>query len=305
MPETYELIRGDGLLQASSSRNIENGRTLFNVGGCASCHMSPNQAERTLLGGGMALKTAFGVFYPPNISSDPKDGIGNWQENDFIRAMRDGLSPDGRHYYPAFPYTSYRHMNPDDIADLFAYLKTLPAASGKIRSHDLAFPFNVRRALGIWKLAFLNGTVISNDGPHAPEQKSPNEDDSGTPNETARGRYLVEGPGHCAECHSPRNILGAIIDSQRFAGGPDAEGKGWVPNITPKGRAVESWSENEIAELLKTGFTPDYDAVGGAMGHVVQNTAKLSDEDRDAMADYLKSLPPRIGPEKPEKAGIP
>ena len=288
-PAVYEALRGDGQLTASSStRDLERGKTLFTVGGCASCHMTPDQPDRTRLGGGLVLKTQFGNFNPPNISSDAKDGIGAWSEHDFIRAMREGISPDGRHYYPAFPYTSYRHMNPDDLADLFAYLKTLPGVEGRAPQHDLPFPFNIRRALGVWKLAFLNGSVV-------PSKGSPLE----------QGRYLVEGPGHCAECHSPRNLLGAIRDELRYSGAPDAEGRGWVSNITPHERGIGAWSQDEIVELLKTGFTPEFDAVGGSMVDVVKNTSQLTDDDRKAMAEYLKSLPPRAGLDKPAKAATP
>lgn len=285
-PAAYEFLKGDGQLSATSStRNIDRGKTLFAVGGCASCHMSPAQPDRTHLGGGLVLRTQFGNFNPPNISPNINDGIGAWSEDDFIRAMREGISPDGRHYYPAFPYTSYRHMNPDDLADLFAYLKTLTSIQGRAPQHDLSFPFNIRRALGLWKLLYLNGTVV-------PSAATPLE----------HGRYLVEGPGHCAECHSPRSLLGAQRNDLRFSGAPDAEGRGWVSNITPHERGIGTWSRDEIAELLKTGFTPDFDAVGGSMVDVVKNTSQLADEDRLAMAEYLKSLPPLAGLERPEKA---
>ena len=116
-----------------------------------------------------------------------------------------------------------------------------------------------------------------------------------------RGAYLVEGPGHCAECHSPRDIFGGLIPGRRFAGGVDAEGKGWVPNITPHADGLAKWSEKDIAYLLETGTTPDYDSVGSTMADVAANTAKLSPEDRAAMAAYLKSLPPRPGKNPQEK----
>lgn len=281
----FERLKADGQTLTSAPRNLENGKTLFAVGGCASCHMTPGQPARDVLGGGLALKTAFGTFYPPNISTDPENGLGKWSEADFIRALREGISPQGAHYYPAFPYTSYSRMTPDEVADLFAYIKTLPAASGKAPPHDLAFPFNIRRTLGVWKMLFMSNPTKTAEAAQTASWE--------------RGRHLVEGPGHCAECHSPRNLLGGIIASQRFAGGPDAEMKGWVPNITPAGEGVSDWTADDFAELLKTGFTPTFDAVGGSMADVVKNTAQLSDADRAAMAEYLKSLPPTIGPAKP------
>jgi mono/diheme cytochrome c family protein len=265
--------------------NRANGKVMLFAGGCSSCHASPGQDDHSKLGGGLALQSPFGTFYAPNISPDPNDGIGRWSEADFINALWKGTSPDGRHYYPALPYTSYQRITLDDARDLFAYLKTLPAVQGKVRDHDVPFPFNIRRALGGWKFLFLDGEQFRTD----PSQSA----------EWNRGAYLVNGPGHCAECHSPRNILGAIKAAQRFAGGPGLEGKGWVPNITQKGLA--DYSVKDIAYLLETGQMPDGDSVGGGMTAVVRNTLQLPPQDREAMAVYLKSLPPVDGPTPPRK----
>ncbi len=265
--------------------NPANGETIFNVGGCASCHAIPNQPDRTRLGGGLALASPFGTFYAPNISPDPNDGIGKWSETDFVRAVMKGISPEGTHYFPAFPYTSYAHAKSDDVRDLFAYLKTLPAVAGKVRDHDLPFPFNIRRNVGIWKLLFFDDRLFIPDQSRPPSWN--------------RGAYLVNSFGHCAECHSPRNLLGGIIASQRFAGGPDPEGKGWVPNITRKG--TSDWSQKDISYFLETGQTPDGDSAGGSMVPVIKNISQLSATDRDAIAEYIKSLPPVEGPPKPLK----
>jgi len=264
--------------------DLQNGQTMFYAGGCASCHATPNQEEKTRLGGGMALKTMFGTFYPPNISSDPRDGIGAWTEANFVTAMRKGTSPDGRHYYPAFPYASYQHMRAEDVRDLFAYLRTLPAVAGKVRDHDLPIPFKLRRAIGGWKFLFLDGQPFSADTSKSPQWN--------------RGAYLVNGPGHCAECHSPRNFLGGIIARQRFAGGPNPEGgEGRVPNITQAG--IGDYSQEDIERVLETGDLPDGDSVAGPMAKVVSNTSKLSPQDRAAIAVYVKSLPPIAGPKEP------
>ncbi len=265
--------------------SLANGRTMFFAGGCASCHATPQQDDKTRLGGGFALKSPFGTFHVPNISSDPSDGIGGWSEAQFVTAMTKGTSPDGRHYYPAFPYASYTHMRFEDLRDLFAFLKTLPAVQGTVRGHDLPFPFNIRRAVGGWKLLFLDDTPFRGD--------------PGKSAEWNRGAYLVNGPGHCAECHSPRNALGGIIAGQRFAGGPNPEGEGFIPNITQKN--LGDYSEKDIAYILETGQMPDGDSVGGQMAAVVRNTGQLSPEDRNAIALYVKSLPPVEGPKKPEK----
>ena len=277
--------RALALTVPASKPNLANGEVIFNAGGCASCHAVPNQPDRLKLGGGLAIPSPFGTFYAPNISPDPTDGIGRWSEADFVGAVTRGVSPAGAHYFPAFPYTSYAHARPDDVRDLFAYLKTLAPVSGKVRDHDLPFPFNIRRNVGIWKLLFFD------DKPFAPD-----------PSRSAawnRGAYLANSFGHCAECHSPRNFLGGIISAQRFAGGPNPEGEGWVPNITEKG--LSDWSEKDIAYFLETGQTPDGDSAGGSMTRVIKNISQLPETDRNAIADYVKSLPPVEGPPRPKK----
>ncbi|MCK1499382.1 MULTISPECIES: cytochrome c [unclassified Bradyrhizobium] len=265
--------------------DLANGQVMFNAGGCASCHAVPDQPDRLRLGGGVAIKSPFGTFYAPNISSDPTDGIGKWSEAEFVNAVMHGVSPDGQHYFPAFPYTSYQHARREDVLDLFAYLKTLPAVAGKVRDHDVPFPFNIRRNVGIWKFLFLDGKPFVADSAKSPQWN--------------RGAYLVNSFGHCAECHSPRNGLGGITAAQRFAGGPNPEGEGWVPNITQKG--LGEWSAKDIAYFLKTGELLDGDSVGGAMTRVIKNTSQLPDDDLAAMADYLKSLPPVDGPPRPKR----
>jgi mono/diheme cytochrome c family protein len=262
-----------------------HGETIFNIGGCASCHAVPNQPDRLKLGGGLPIPSPFGTFYAPNISPDPNDGIGRWSEADFVNAVTKGVSPGGTHYFPAFPYTSYTHATVRDVRDLFAYVKTLVPVSGKVRDHDLPFPFDIRRNVGIWKLLFFDGGLIIPDQSRSPQWN--------------RGAYLVNSFGHCAECHSPRNFLGGIVESQRFAGGPDPEGQGFVPNLTQKG--LSDWSAKDISYFLESGLTPDGDSAGGPMARVIKNTSQLKDADRAAIADYLKSLPPVEGPPKPKK----
>jgi len=266
--------------------DLANGLITFNAGGCSSCHAAPGQPDRLKLGGGLAIPSPFGTFYAPNISPDPVDGIGRWTEAEFVNAVTRGISPAGFHYFPAFPYTSYQHAKVEDIRDLFAYLKTLGPVSGKVRDHDLPFPFNIRRNIGIWKLLFLDGTPFVPDAARSAQWN--------------RGAYLVGGLGHCAECHSVRNFLGGIIAAQRFAGAPNPEGEGWVPNITQKG--LGDWSAKDVAYFLETGEMPDGDSAGGSMVRVIRNVSQLGPEDRAAIAEYLKSLPPVDGPPRPNKA---
>ena len=276
--------------------DLGNGKTMFNIGGCASCHAvpdkDPDKINLAQLGGGLVLESGFGSFTVPNISPDPADGIGAWSEADFVTALWDGTAPGGEHLYPAFPYTAYRLMKLDDVRDLFAYLKTLPPVKNKPGDHHLTFPFDIRRLLGAWKMLYLK------DGPFKPDlTKSA---------QWNRGAYLVNGPGHCAECHSPRDALGGIIDSERFAGGPTLDGKGWVPNITPAGLGHGplgdvTWTEKDIASFLGDGMTPVGDFAGAEMADVILGTSQLSAQDRKAIASYIAALPPRQGPKPPPK----
>ena len=279
-------VTGVSVTEPAHTPNLANGQIIFNAGGCSSCHAVPGQPDRLKLGGGLGLTSPFGTFYVPNISPDPADGIGRWTEPQFVNAVMRGVSPSGTHYFPAFPYTTYAHAKPDDISDLFAYLKTLAPVQGKVRDHDVPFPFNIRRNIGIWKLLFMDHKPFVPDATHSAQWN--------------RGAYLVNSLGHCAECHSPRNFLGGIVAAQRFAGGPDPEGKGWVPNITQKG--LSDWSEKDIAYFLESGQTPDGDSAGGSMVSVIRNISQLSEADRAAIANYIKSLPPVDGPPKPKKA---
>jgi mono/diheme cytochrome c family protein len=267
--------------------DLVNGETLFWAGGCASCHAAPGARgdAKLMLAGGVELETPFGTFRAPNISPDADTGIGAWRPIEFVNAMRNGVSPAGSHYYPAFPYANYRRMPIEDLIDLKAFLDTLPKSPNRVADHDLAFPFTVRRGLGLWKLLYLTGEPFSLE-----------ETRSGTP---GRGRYLVEGPGHCSACHSPRGIFGGTIAERHLGGAPAFEGKsgegqraGSIPNITPHADGIGSWSESDIAYSLESGMDPDFDSFGGSMVAVQQNMAKLSPEDRAAIAKYLKSVPP-------------
>ena len=266
-------IDADTAAAVSAPGDAAAGKIVFYAGGCDSCHASPGQPDPLRLAGGLALKTPFGSFYPPNISPDAKDGIGAWSAVDFANALLEGVSPSGTHLYPAFPYTSYRRMTSKDVRDLFAYMKTLPPVAGRPPPTSLAFPFDLRRGVGLWKLWYL--------GPVG------NLDSAGKTESWRLGRYLVQGPGHCAECHSPRDILGGIIATKRLTGGPMPDGKGKAPSLMAS--ALADWSKADIAEALSSGFTPGGDSLGGAMAGVVRNTAQLPTSYREAIAEYLKS----------------
>jgi mono/diheme cytochrome c family protein len=261
--------------------DASRGETWFWAGGCASCHAADKAEgeERLKLGGGRVLATDFGRFVAPNISPHPEDGIGDWSAADFANAMLRGVSPDGRHLYPAFPYASFIRMQPQDVADLWAYLRTLPPVEGRAGPNELRFPYGFRRGVGLWKLAFLrDGPVVEIDGADPA---------------VARGQYLVEGPGHCGECHTPRNFAGAMDRSRWLAGAPNPEGRGRIPDITSGEGGIGGWSVEDLAYFFETGFTPDFDTAGGSMAEVVSGLAMLEPADREAMAAYLRAVPPQ------------
>ncbi|WIW46867.1 cytochrome c [Bradyrhizobium sp. 62B] len=258
----------------------ERGKLVFAAGDCASCHASPGQSDRLRLGGGIALASPYGTFRAPNISPDRIDGIGNWTAEDLANALLRGVSPDGRHYYPVFPYVSFTHMRPEEVRDLLAYLRTLPAVKGRPPDHEINPIFRIRRFVGFWKMLYFK------PGPIVPD---PAGDEKWN-----RGRYLVEALAHCAECHSSRDMLGGIRPSTRYAGGQDPVGTGFYPNITAA--RLGNWSEAQLAAMLKTGITPNHGRVGSSMADVVTNLAMLPDSDREAIAAFVKSLPSRPTP---------
>jgi mono/diheme cytochrome c family protein len=270
----------DLVLAEAASGDAVRGERIFWAGGCASCHARAKSqgAAQLELVGGVKLKTPFGTFVAPNISQDPNDGIGGWSSADFANAMLKGVTPGGSHLYPAFPYPSYARLKPSDVGDLYAYLKTLPAVAGKAPGHELSFPFNIRRGLGLWKLLYLSSEPVV----AFPQ---------GTEDKILQGRYLVEGPGHCGECHTPRDFAGGAKRDQWLAGAVAAEGQGNVPNITGGEGGIGTWTESDIAYFLESGFTPDFDSVGGSMTEVQRNMARLTPQDREAIAAYLKAIP--------------
>jgi mono/diheme cytochrome c family protein len=267
------------------------GEYVLRMGGCVECHTAEPEGSPVLVGG-RALKTPFGTFHTPNITPDPETGIGGWSTGDFVLAMVKGISPGGQHYFPAFPYTSYTHMTEQDLVDLKAYLDTVEPVQRAVPAHDLDFPYGLRPLIGGWKLFFFE------DGGFRPD---PSRSDAWN-----RGAYLVNGPGHCGECHTPRNAVGAPLAERFLAGTADGPDGKSVPNITPdREDGIGGWSRTDIVFALQTSILPDGDVLGGAMGQVVEeSTSHLERADLEAIAEYLLSLEPVAGApkEKGEKA---
>lgn len=242
---------------------IEQGRYLFHTANCYACHTDVDNDGKPLAGG-RALETEFGTFYSPNITPDKSTGIGNWRDEDFIRALTQGIAPDGRHYYPGFPYLSYQSMNREDILAIKTYLLSQPAVSQQNLPHQLEWYLS-QFSLRIWKiLNELIATPVTHDG--------------------SRGSYLVDVLGHCNECHTPRNLVGMLKMQSRLQGNKDLS----APNISASKDGIGDWRKQELADLFKYGELPDGDYVADHMGEVVDNsTSKWVDEDLGAAIDYL------------------
>lgn len=269
-------MMGAAIYPVSADEIVQKGAYLTAAAGCQACHTDPG--NKKAFAGGRPLKTPFGVFFSPNITPDYKNGIGNWTEEEFIAAVKKGMSPDGSHYFPAFPYTSYVKMTDEDAKAIFSYLKSLPPVDRKNKAHEIGAPFSWRWLQFGWKLLFFD------DGAPAPLADKKLE----------RGRYLVDALGHCGECHTPRNSLGGL-DQSRYLAGMAGGGEGeLVSNITPDAKTgIGDWSVDDMVSFLETGMKPDFDDVQGSMEEVISHgTSKLTKEDREAMAAYLISITP-------------
>ena len=258
---------------------IEKGKYIFHASGGCSCH-TDTKNDGAFLAGGRPINTPFGTFFGTNISPDPATGIGKWTDEDFVRAMTKGLSPEGNHYFPVFPYTSFHNITQEDLIALKAYLFSIPAVNQKNIPHDLILPFGRQALLMIWKnVVWSPQTFISN-----PEQtKSWN-----------RGAYIAQALAHCGECHTPRNLLGELKTYLHFSGskeGPEGE---LAPNITPhKITGIGAWNKVDISYFLETGMKPDGDYTQGLMAEIIEHGYYyLKVEDLDAVAEYLISLLP-------------
>jgi mono/diheme cytochrome c family protein len=264
----------------------ERGAYIFDAADCAGCHTdAKNNGPR--LAGGRPLATPFGIFYAPNITPDKETGIGNWTLEGFRRALREGISDHG-YYFPVFPYPSFTGMSDGDIADLFAYLQTQAPVKQAAKRHAVGPPFSWRFLQLGWRALFFKP---------GPLQPVPGKDAAWN-----RGNYLANAVVHCGECHTPRNLLGGLEQSRAYSGNPQGPDNQKVPNITADAdTGIGKWTLEEIETVLKSGQTPGFDFVGSGMAEVVKGTAKLTDEDRRAIAIYVKSLPPIATPRPAKK----
>ena len=263
---------------AVAQPSAERGAYIFHAAGCLACHSDPKQGAP--LAGGPALKTPFGTFYAPNITPDPVHGIGGWSDADFLRAMRDGASPNGRYYYQVFPFTAYTKAAESDLLDLKAYLLAQPPVAQSSRPHDVSFPFSLRILLMPWRWLNFTAGAWRSDPAKSPAWN--------------RGGYLVEALGHCGECHTSRNWIGGLDRGRWLAGSHDGPPDETAPNLTPdEATGIGPWSEADIADTLEFGMNPDGEPLGNSMAEVVRHsTSRLNAADRNAIATYLKGLPP-------------
>jgi mono/diheme cytochrome c family protein len=264
---------------AAPDESIRRGEYVFRAAGCATCHTDRDN-NGPFLAGGRALETSFGTFYSPNITPDPQYGIGRWSEADFVRALRQGVSPNGEYYYPVFPYTAYTRMTRDDMLALKAYLFSVPPVARENRPHELAWYVRARPLLWFWKLLYFDPGEYRTD---ATRSKNWN-----------RGAYLATALAHCGECHTPRNVLGAPDNGLYYAGTREGPEGVVVPNITPDRKTgIGRWRPDELAEYLRSGLTPDGDFAGSLMADVIDDGLRyLDDTDIEAIVDYILSLTP-------------
>lgn len=268
--------------ESTRSSLLEQGKYLATAGNCVSCHTKPGGAP---FAGGVSFHTRFGTLYSTNITPDSTTGIGAWTPAQFRRAMREGISANGEHLYPAFPYTSFTKLSDADVDAIFAYLKTLPAVSATAPANDMVFPFGQRRLLGLWKSLYFDAGRFTANSNHSAAWN--------------RGAYLVEGLGHCGACHSPRNFLGAERADSALAGGtyldkvPGGEIRAWsAVNLTPASSGLKTWSVDDTLAYLKTGLNAHASTFGPMSEVVMRSTRHLSDADARSIAVYLASLPP-------------
>lgn len=277
------LIAASCLAASAASDQIERGRYLVHAGGCISCHTA-DRPDAVPLAGGRRLETPFGIFYSPNLRPDRKTGTGGWTDHDFDAALRRGRAPDGSLYYPVFPYPAYAGMSDRDVSAIAAYLRSLAPVHSPVPPHELPWYLRWRQVMLGWNLLWFDPQPFQADQERNAEWN--------------RGAYLVRHLGHCGECHTPRNFLGARDDSRELAGNPDGPGDENIPGIRQdREGGIGEWTIDDILLFLEMGMLPDGDFAGSSMSEVIDdNTSQLTAADRRAIAVYLQSLAPLHSP---------
>ena len=265
----------------SVSTQIERGKYLALAGNCASCHTTENGE---FMAGGLPFETPFGKIYSTNITPDSGTGIGNWTGGQFLDSMRRGVRPNGEHLYPVFPYTAFTKITNEDVAALFAYLKSIPAIRQETKENEVSFPFNQRWLMSVWKMVYFDERVYETDKSKSAEWN--------------RGAYLVNALAHCSACHSPRNLLGAENSDMAMTGGvffdkvPSGSVRPWSsPNLTSSPSGLGLWVHEEVTAYLRTGRNSFVETFGPMNEVIMNSTRNLNDGDINAMTIYLKSLP--------------
>ena len=272
------------IAKSAGPAGLEKGAYIFDASGCGNCHTDPGKKGKNArpkgepLAGGRPLKTPCGTFYAPNITPHPDAGLGRWRFEDFRRAMIDGKAPNGAPYYPAFPYTSYTGMTDSDLRELWSFLKAQAPSDRKNQAHELGFPFNLRALMHGWRFLFFSRGATGVGDPERSDSWN-------------RGAYLVRVMTHCGECHTPRNVMGAMDRDRELAGNPVGPG-GKIPDLTPRNKqGIVSWSASDVIEYLTSGMNPEGDFAGGEMAEIIDHsTGPLTEADRAAIAEFLKAL---------------
>ncbi len=281
------LTRTDGAAGAApaiagapaAADTLARGEYLAKAADCVACHTVPGSGKD--FAGGFAFRLPFGTIYSSNITPDPDTGIGRWSDDEFVRAVREGVRKDGQHLYPALPYPSYTKMSRGDVLAIKAYLFSLPPIKQENLANDLEFPFNQRWIMGFWNAAFFKSQRFAADSAKSPEWNS--------------GAYLATALGHCAECHTPRNVGFGLEHGKELSG---HEVQGWrAYNITPNvEHGIGSWSDAELTAYLKSGHAPGHASASGPMGEAVAHSLQfLADEDVASLVSYLRSVPAQAG----------
>ena len=270
--------QGDATPAPASAALIARGEYLTRAANCAACHTV--QGGRPFAGG-YPFKLPFGTLYSTNITADRQTGIGTWTDDEFVRALHDGIAKGGKHLYPAFPYTAYTGLSRDDALAIKAYLFSLPAVNAPAKPNNFPFPFNQRWTMMFWNLVFLKDHRFEPDKRLSVQQN--------------RGAYLATALGHCGECHTPRNLGYGLKSNRQFAGAVLTGWRAW--NISSdKSAGVGAWSDQQLADYLNTGHAMGHGSAGGPMSEAVQNSLQyLTPQDTTALIAYLRTVRPQKG----------